>query len=225
MKISLFQYLFFLCLYTYKKYSPLRIFQIIETSKFNIDGNVLDLGSSNSSNNILKYNQTVKNIKYADKFSEKSEIIQIDLEKFPNNISENFHYVFLFNVMEHIKNFDNCLKNAFNLIKEDGKLIGSTPFLFRVHSSPHDYLRFTDQFLIEKFKEVGFSKYKVYVLIGGIFISFYSNIFTIVNKVPFSFIINIPLFFICLLLDKILSLFSKNLKNNYPIGYYFIAEK
>ena len=79
-------------------------------------------------------------------------------------------------------------KNAFNLIKEDGKLIGSTPFLFRVHSSPHDYLRFTDQFLIEKFKEVGFSKYKVYVLIGGIFISFYSNIFTIVNKVPFSFI-------------------------------------
>ncbi len=175
--------------------------------------------------NILKYNQTVKNIKYADKFSEKSEIIQIDLEKFPNNISENFHYVFLFNVMEHIKNFDNCLKNAFNLIKEDGKLIGSTPFLFRVHSSPHDYLRFTDQFLIEKFKEVGFSKYKVYVLIGGIFISFYSNIFTIVNKVPFSFIINIPLFFICLLLDKILSLFSKNLKNNYPIGYYFIAEK
>ena len=28
-----------------------------------------------------------------------------------------------------------------------------------------------------------------------------------------------------LLLDKILSLFSKNLKNNYPIGYYFIAEK
>ena len=110
MKISLFQYLFFLCLYTYKKYSPLRIFQIIETSKLNIDGNVLDLGSSNSSNNILKYNQTVKNIKYADKFSEKSEIIQIDLEKYPNNISENFHYVFLFNVMEHIKNFDNCLK-------------------------------------------------------------------------------------------------------------------
>ena len=77
MKISLFQYLFFLCLYTYKKYSPLRIFQIIETSKLNIDGNVLDLGSSNSSNNILKYNQTVKNIKYADKFSGKVKLFKL----------------------------------------------------------------------------------------------------------------------------------------------------
>ena len=81
--------------------------------------------------------------------------------------------------MEHIKNFDNCLKNAFNLIKEDGKLIGSTPFLFRVHSSPHDYLRFTDQFLIEKFKEVGFSKYKVYVLIMVEFLFLFTQIYSL----------------------------------------------
>ena len=36
------------------------------------------------------------------------------------------------------------------------------------------YLRFTDQFLIEKFNEIGFKNIKVDVLLGGIFISFYS---------------------------------------------------
>ena len=225
MKISFVKLLYLLCLYTFKKYSPLRIYQIIETSKLQIDGEALDVGSSNSSNNILKYNSSIKKIKFADKFSDSDKILSIDLEIYPNEIKDTFKYVFLLNVMEHIKNFDNCLKNVFYLVEEGGKFIGSIPFLFRVHSSPNDYLRFTDQFLIEKFNEIGFKNIKVDVLLGGIFISFYSNLFTLLNKIPLSFLINIPFFFICLLLDKILSLFSENFKKNYPIGYYFIAEK
>jgi len=225
MKISLFKILYFLCFYTAKKYSPLRIYQILETSKLRTDGKILDLGSSNSSNNILKYNSSIKNIKFADKFSNNDEVLSIDLEIFPNKISDTFKYIFLFNVMEHIKNFDNCLKNVFCMLDNGGKLIGSVPFLFKVHPSPNDYLRFTDQFLIEKFKEIGFKNVKVDVLIGGIFISFYSNIFTLLNKIPLSFVINIPFLLICLFLDKMLNLFSKNYKKNYPIGYYFITEK
>ena len=109
------------------------------------------MGSSNSSNNILKYNSSIKKIKFADKFSNSDKILSIDLEIYPNEIKDTFKYVFLLNVMEHIKNFDNCLKNIFYLVEDGGKFIGSIPFLFRVHSSPNDYLRFTDQFLIEKF--------------------------------------------------------------------------
>lgn len=193
--------------------------------KIDLDGSIIDIGSRDSSNNILRYNKNVKNIKFADKYANNEKIIKIDLEEFPNHIQENFQNVFLINVLEHIKNYENCLRNAYQLTAKGGKFFGSTPFLFRYHPSPNDYFRYTNQLILEKLSEVGFRDVKVNVIMGGIFLSFYSNIFIFTNKIPLSFIINIPIFLSCIFFDKILSFLVTNYKSSYPIGYFFYGKK
>ena len=93
---------------------------------------------------------------------------------------------------------------------------------FFSYPSPNDYFRYTKEALERMIRDIGFKEVKVYPLAGGIFISFYSNIFLITNKIPF---LNNFLLFIFSFLDKFLYLFTKSYKNIMPIGYFFTAIK
>ncbi len=207
---------------TLKKYSPLRIFQILELKQLNIYGTCLDLGSKESISNVTNYLNYKEKIYYADKYANSLEDIKVDLENYPNNFEKNFDNVFLMNVLEHIKNYQNCLKNAHDLLNNSGNFFGSVPFLYRVHASPKDYFRYTNSLLEEKLNELGFKNINVKVICGGIFLSVYAIIFDQTKKIP---LINIPILILCILLDKIASIFSKDLENIYPLGYFFKATK
>lgn len=209
---------------TFKKYSILRILQIEELKKQSINGSVLDIGGKKTLNNVSNFIN--KEIKYLDKFSNDKNDLILDLELDINQQNlkslEKFDNIFLMNVLEHIYNFHNCLEICYKLGKKNGKLFGSTPFYFRIHGSPNDYFRYTKEALELSLKKVGYKEIDIYPLAGGIFISFYSNIFLITNKIP---LLNNVLFPIFILLDKFLSIFSKSYKNIMPIGYFFLANK
>ena len=64
---------------TFKKYSILRIIQILNLLKLNLRGNILDVGAKRSPNNIS--NVLKNNIRYLDKFSNNVDDIKIDLEE------------------------------------------------------------------------------------------------------------------------------------------------
>ncbi len=208
---------------TFKKYSILRILQIQELIKLKVDGSILDVGGKKTSNNISNFLNAKVN--YLDKFSEGDDDIKLDLEKkfIEEEKSLNqFDNVLLMNVLEHIYEYKNCINTCYKLTKKNGKLIGSTPFFFRIHPSPNDYFRYTKDALEIIIAETGYKDVKVYPLIGGIFISFYSNFFLITNKIP---LLNNLLLPISILLDRVLSLFTKSYKNIMPIGYFFTATK
>ena len=48
------------------------------------------------------------------------------------------------NVLEHIKNTNNCFNNINDILDSDGIVYGSH-LLFHIHQSPNDYFRFTKQ--------------------------------------------------------------------------------
>ena len=50
------------------------------------------------------------------------------------------------NVLEHIKNINNCFKSINDILDDDGIIYGSVPFLFHIHKSPNDYYRYTTIF-------------------------------------------------------------------------------
>ena len=56
--------------------------------------------------------------------------------------------------MEHLINPYNANKEIYKIMKRKGVLIGSTPFLYRFHAAPSDYLRFTKPFLTIFFKKI-----------------------------------------------------------------------
>jgi len=148
--------------------------------------------------------------------------LEIDLKNQKLYNVKQFDYILLMNVLEHIYNFNNCLNICYNLNKDSGTLVGSTPFFFRIHGSPNDYFRYTKRTLEIILKKAGYSEFLVYPLGGGIFLSFYSNIFLITSKIP---LLNNVLLPISLVLDKFLRIFTKNYKDIMPIGYFFIAKK
>lgn len=201
----------------------MRIFQILEIKKISIEGNSIDLGATNSPNNITHYfDKNSGNIVYLDKFKKNDDIQNIDLERHPNIIEKKFKNVFLMNVLEHIKQYNNCLKTSYDFLDENSNFYGTTPFIFKIHPSPNDYYRFTSQLIEESLHEIGFKEIKVLTLGTGIFVCFYSMIFDFTKKIPF---LNIFLFSFFLLIDKFIKYFSPNFKKNYPCGYFFSAKR
>jgi SAM-dependent methyltransferase len=218
----IFKNFFYINKLIFSKFSILRILQILEVRKLLIKGSVLDVGGRRTSNNITNYLLHQNNVIYLDNFSDDKRDLKVDLEKLNSIPVYQFDNVFLINVLEHIYNFNNCLNNCYSFLREGGKFFGSTPFMFRIHSSPNDFFRFTEQSLRRCLESAGFININIYVLDGGIFICFYNSISIITQKIP---LFNNILLIFFKFLDKIVFIFSKKNKEIYPLGYFFSAQK
>lgn len=195
--------------------------QIFEVSKTELSGTILDLGGNDFSHNISNYFNGSYIIQFADKFPKDEKTIKIDLE-LDKSLNKKFDNICLMNILEHIKNYKNVINFSKNVLNLNGRLIGSVPFLFKIHYSPNDYFRFTEQLLNEELKDSGFEKIVIKPLGKGIFSNFYSTFFDYTKKIP---LLNTFLITICLILDKIFFFINKNYIKNYPLGYFFIATK
>jgi hypothetical protein len=218
----LFKNFFYINKLIFNKFSILRVLQILEVRKLSIQGSVLDVGGRRTSNNVTNYILYQKNVIYLDKFSDDKRDLKVDLEKLNSKPDYQFDNVFLINVLEHIYNFNNCLNNCYSFLRKGGNFFGSTPFMFRIHSSPNDFFRFTEQSLRRSLESAGFINIKISVLDGGIFICFYNSLSIITQKIP---LFNNILLFFFKFLDKIVFIFSKKNKEIYPVGYFFSAQK
>ena len=212
-------------IYLLRKYSPLRIFQILEANKVSIKGKSLEFGAYKDGNkNFSTYLQGEKNFQYTNlKKDKKNNILKGDLDqklKFKSNYYQN---LVIFNVLEHLSNPTKSLKELNRILKKGGLLIGSTPFLYQVHGAPNDYLRFTKNYLISEFKKKKFKAIYVKELGYGPFLASFSILFPYLKFLP---IINYIIFLMCLIFDSFLQIFIKTkLREIFPLGIFFIFKK
>lgn len=61
-----------------------------------------------------------------------------------------------FQVMEHLKEPGKFLLEVFRILKKDGKILITVPFMWHVHEEPYDYFRYTCHGLKYLFDKVGF---------------------------------------------------------------------
>ena len=200
----LFKNFFYINKLIFNKFSILRVLQILEVRKLSIQGSVLDVGGRRTSNNVTNYILYQNNVIYLDKFSDDKRDLKVDLEKLNSRPDYQLDNVFLINVLEHIYNFNNCLNNCYSFLRKGGNFFGSTPFMFRIHSSPNDFFRFTEQSLRRSLESAGFINVKISVLDGGIFICFYNSLSIITQKIP---LFNNILLFFFNLTSKALNIF------------------
>ena len=215
--------LIYFLFYIFKNYSVCRILQILFAKDILLNGSVLEIGAYKGSNknfsNFLKINNN--SFLYADKKKINNNII-IDLEK-KNFIKRKFDNVLIFNVLEHVYEVNNAIIEIKNLLNKKGKVICSTPFLYRYHKAPDDYCRYTEDFLIKIFKKNKFTNIKVRALGFGPFVAGYSMIFDLIK---FLYPLNSFILIICIILDYLLNVIFKNkLIKIYPICYLLIANK
>ena len=203
--------------------SILRNLQFQAFNKKTLFGDVIEFGANdiidkNFSN--LKKNEC--NITYSNIKTKNKDFIKIDLQK-KFKIKKKYDFVIIFNVLEHLPDPELALNNINNLLKDGGCIIGSTPFLFRVHGAPKDFLRFTKDYLRLIIKKNRFKNIKINELGTGPFLSSTSILRSYLKYIPIFFQIFI---LFSLLIDKFLKIVVQtNPSKIYPIGYYFEAIK
>tara|TARA_Y100000816_G_C26106914_1_gene588568 strand:+ start:3334 stop:4008 length:675 start_codon:yes stop_codon:yes gene_type:complete len=202
-----------------------RILQNYESKQLSIEGDIIEFGAEpNSKNNFSKIikKKNIKNIFYSDRYLRHKKVIKADLNKKINIKKGSFNYVLLFNVMEHLINIENAKIQISKIICKNGYLIGSTPFLYRFHGAPSDYLRFTKPYLINLFKK-DFKIIKMQNLGLGPFCLCFSLISDFTKKIP---LLNYFIFTITYIIDLLLNKLVKyELKDIYPIAVYFKLKK
>lgn len=68
----------------------------------------------------------------------------------------NFDMVILAEVLEHLENPIDVLKECKRILKTNGKIIITIPFLYPKHADPYDYQRWTDYKLENELKKLSF---------------------------------------------------------------------
>ena len=185
----------------------------------NIDGVVIDLGGGKNPSYERFWDIKPEKFIRVD-INEKSEPdIKVDLNKalpFSDNFADN---IFLFNVIYILENPTAVLKEINRVLKPNGKLFLTSPFIFNEAKEPHDYWRFTSEGLEKILKEADFSE----VLIKSVGERFSAAIYLIS---PFLIFWSVKFLFYVLAigLDKIIPNKLK-LKQPCPIGYFVEAIK
>lgn len=64
-------------------------------------------------------------------------------------------------VMEHLREPQNMLNEAYRILKPGGSMILQVPFMWWVHEAPHDYFRYTCYGLKYMFEKAGFANVEV----------------------------------------------------------------
>ena len=201
--------------------SILRIFQKEIFKEFKIEGDVIEFGASSEIyKNFCNSNSENCNITYSNIDSSKEEFLNIDLQK-DNSFERRYDFAVIFNVLEHVLNPNLAIKNLSKILKKNGKIVGSTPFLFRVHGAPKDYSRFTKDHLIELLRSCNFKDIEIIELGTGPFLACISLLRSYLKYLPIFYQL---LILFALVFDKLIKLFIKtDPKKIYPIGYVFFA--
>ena len=203
-----------------KKKTPIRLFHNYFLNEISIEGNILDLGAGNHSSYLNFIKKKKYEIFFADKFHiKKKNFYKVDLENQLEVDQNNFDNILLFNVLEHIKNYKNLIKEVKKLLKPEGKLELFVPFMHRYHEDPIDVFRPTHAYLEKILIDEGYEVKTTLIGVGP---------FTVVSEILLKYfkfsILQIPILIIFLMFDKILNFVSKDY-NNYYLGIHCSCRK
>jgi SAM-dependent methyltransferase len=193
-----------------------------EISALTLDGAILDLGGSRKSgyHELMagKHSITVVNI---DDAAEPD--LRFDLEKaFPLQAS-SYDSILAFNVLEHIFEYQNFLKESNRVLRSGGALVIGVPFLINVHPSPHDFWRYSGEALEKILASAGYSHVAVKALGEGPCLASVQLFSTVIRIAPIRAIFEWLAFFFDWLLSFVVP--GKTLVARFPLGYYVIARK
>lgn len=137
-----------------------------------LSGKILDVGgdAQSSYRNLLGGDHSFITINLDAKTS--PDIFH-DLEK-PLPLGDDmFDHAVLVNVLEHVFEYRQLLRESVRVVKTQGSVIIVVPFLFPVHPSPLDFHRFTEDALRRECEYVGMDVANILPLGSGVFAARY----------------------------------------------------
>lgn len=198
-----------------------RAFMHYGLQHYHLKGSIIDYGSGSDKPRYHDFfKQKLKEVTLTDYYMEADSILKLDLEK-PFRLDQKYQSFICVNVLEHIFNSQQLLKNMSRYLKKNGVGIISTPFIFQYHPSPFDYWRYTPEAIENMTKKTNMKLTEVIYLGSGPSISALSQIWFVITPR----VIRVIGFIVAWYLDKLLLRFSKIFHTRYGLGYIFKLEK
>lgn len=92
---------------------------------------------------------------------ERSAFVEADVCDLPFE-SASADTVLLTQVLEHVANPEQALNEIYRVLRSEGKLILSVPFIYHAHAEPYDYWRFSEHGIRALVKKHGFEVLEFY---------------------------------------------------------------
>ena len=209
----------------FKNNSLLRVLQVYECLNINLYGFSLEFGATtNKDKTFSNFVKGKSKFDYSNKISNKKlNIFYSDLTTKLKIPTTKYNNVLFFNVLEHLPEYKLAFSEIYRIIKKKGNFVGSIPFIYQIHEAPEDYFRFTKKFLELNLKKYRFKQVKVKSLGFGPFVASYSLLYSYLKYIP---LLSQLCLLLAYILDSVIQLFVKtDLKEIYPVGYFFTAKK
>lgn len=187
--------------------------QLLE--KITFPFNIIDIGGGQKANYRSYFNKNKYTSVNIDKQIQPDILLKVG-DKIPLKDS-SFDGCLLFNILEHVFNWDDLLLECSRVVKKNGIIYIIIPFSYPIHGCPDDFIRATDSYFKKKLLELNFIDINIFSISFGPFST--SQLFILKQRYLSVFISQISV-----IIDWILKiLFPNKIANftkNSPLFYY-----
>lgn len=165
---------------------------------------------------------------FADIKPEYHPDLLLDVAQMPSVETNSINVISACELFEHVKRIDDGLQECHRVLKNNGLLIITVPFLYPVHADPYDYQRWTQLKWKETLKEIGFS-IEICIVMGRFFTVIADELKMLMRSFPKPIRWTLAFFIPCLdllvRLDRSSFIVRHPKLNKYHGGYFIVARK
>ena len=200
---------------------------LLEDNKHYYKGIVLDIGGRDRGK-FKKPKDKVEKWIFADMVNKHSPDIILDVADMSQIQNGSINTINATELFEHVRNPEKGLKECYRILKENGAIILSAPFLYPVHNDPYDFQRWTEQKWKDKLQNLGF-RIEVFKIMGRYFTVVMDMKKVLIENLPFGishfFKLFYPLMDLLAKLDDTAYVKNNLRLSNYHQGYFIICKK
>lgn len=201
--------------------------RLLEEHEAYYKGVVLDIGGRDRGK-FEKPKDTVQKWIFADIEEKHGPDIILNVEDMSNVDNESIDVVSGIELFEHVERIEQALKECYRVLKKDGVIIISAPFLFPIHADPSDFQRWTEDkwkkelaaqvFCIEEFKVMG----RYFTVLADMEKALVKSMPRLLRWMFYAFY---PCLDLLTKFDKLSTIRKHRYLGKYTTGYFIVARK
>jgi len=190
-------------------------------------GIVLDIGGRDRGQ-FIKPRTNVERWIFADINTKHNPDLVLDVADMKQVKSESIDVVNATELFEHVEKIDDGISECHRVLKQDGKILITVPFLYPVHADPFDFQRWTLTKWKNKLGKMNFSIERIEIM-GRYFNVINETMKTFINSLPIIVrhlgYLLLPFFDLTNKLDTTNWIKNHPKLGNYHGGYFIVARK
>ncbi|PIU01844.1 hypothetical protein COT68_01050 [bacterium (Candidatus Torokbacteria) CG09_land_8_20_14_0_10_42_11] len=201
--------------------------KLLEKNKRYYQGTVLDIGGRERGK-FKKPKDKVEKWIFVDIAKKYHPDIVLDVAQMHRIKTENIDVINAIELFEHVEKIEEGIGECYRVLKQNGVMILSAPFLYAIHADPRDFQRWTQEKWKKELKKTGF-KIEKFKIMGRYFTVLADLKKSLINSLPrilaLFFYLFYPLLDLLVKLDNTRYVKNNEKLNKFHGGYFMVLRK